>query len=115
MSITGEFLRAPSVAHPQQLADERVCPNLSSLLACEDEVLAGGISIVSTRLLHERVTGWPAPPPKFQFCWLTGGRLERLTDMPRAYPPEFRARAIALVRAGKQAKQRPRPSWASIR
>lgn len=25
--------------------------------------------------------------------------------MPRAYPPEFRARAIALVRAGKQAKQ----------
>lgn len=25
--------------------------------------------------------------------------------MPRPYPPEFRARAIALVRAGKQAKQ----------
>jgi len=25
--------------------------------------------------------------------------------MPRAYPPEFRARAVALVRAGKQAKQ----------
>jgi len=25
--------------------------------------------------------------------------------MPRPYPPEFRARAIALVRAGRQAKQ----------
>jgi Transposase len=25
--------------------------------------------------------------------------------MPRPYPPEFRARAIALIRAGKQAKQ----------
>ncbi len=25
--------------------------------------------------------------------------------MPRAYPPEFRARAIALVRAGKPQKQ----------
>ena len=25
--------------------------------------------------------------------------------MPRAYPPEFRARAIALVRAGKRQKQ----------
>jgi transposase len=25
--------------------------------------------------------------------------------MPRAYPAEFRARAIALVRAGKQQKQ----------
>ena len=25
--------------------------------------------------------------------------------MPRPYPPEFRARAIALVRAGKQVKQ----------
>ena len=25
--------------------------------------------------------------------------------MPRPYPPEFRARAVALVRAGKQAKQ----------
>jgi transposase len=25
--------------------------------------------------------------------------------MPRPYPPEFRARAIALVRSGKQAKQ----------
>ncbi len=25
--------------------------------------------------------------------------------MPRPYPPEFRARAFALVRAGKQAKQ----------
>jgi len=25
--------------------------------------------------------------------------------MTRAYPPEFRARAVALVRAGKQAKQ----------
>ena len=25
--------------------------------------------------------------------------------MPRPYPPEYRARAIALVRAGKQAKQ----------
>ncbi|MCX4831875.1 transposase [Streptomyces sp. NBC_01016] len=25
--------------------------------------------------------------------------------MPRPYPPEFRARAIALVRAGQQAKQ----------
>lgn len=25
--------------------------------------------------------------------------------MPRPYPPEFRARAIALVRAGKQANQ----------
>ncbi len=25
--------------------------------------------------------------------------------MPRAYPPEFRARAIALVRSGKQVKQ----------
>lgn len=25
--------------------------------------------------------------------------------MPRTYPQEFRARAIALVRAGKQAKQ----------
>ena len=25
--------------------------------------------------------------------------------MPRPYPPEFRASAIALVRAGKQAKQ----------
>lgn len=25
--------------------------------------------------------------------------------MPLPYPPEFRARAIALVRAGKQAKQ----------
>ncbi|MEB8339561.1 hypothetical protein OKJ99_18900 [Streptomyces endophyticus] len=25
--------------------------------------------------------------------------------MPRPYPPEFRARAIALARAGKQAKQ----------
>ncbi len=25
--------------------------------------------------------------------------------MPRPYPPEFRARAIALVRAGKQAKR----------
>ena len=30
---------------------------------------------------------------------------ERLTSMPRAYPREFRARAIALVRAGKQQKQ----------
>ncbi|MFE2587262.1 transposase, partial [Streptomyces sp. NPDC059378] len=25
--------------------------------------------------------------------------------MPRPYPPEFRARAVALVRADKQAKQ----------
>ncbi len=25
--------------------------------------------------------------------------------MPRRYPPEFHARAVALVRAGKQAKQ----------
>lgn len=25
--------------------------------------------------------------------------------MPRPYPPEFRARAVALVRVGKQAKQ----------
>lgn len=25
--------------------------------------------------------------------------------MPRPYPPEFRARAVALVRSGKQAKQ----------
>ncbi|MEB4613725.1 transposase, partial [Leucobacter sp. M11] len=25
--------------------------------------------------------------------------------MPRPYPPEFRARAIALVREGRQAKQ----------
>ena len=25
--------------------------------------------------------------------------------MPRPYPPEFRARAVALVRTGKQAKQ----------
>tara|TARA_B100000378_G_scaffold214328_1_gene177393 strand:- start:1460 stop:1672 length:213 start_codon:yes stop_codon:yes gene_type:complete len=25
--------------------------------------------------------------------------------MPRPYPPEYRARAVALVRAGKQAKQ----------
>ncbi|WP_096788223.1 transposase [Microbacterium gorillae] len=25
--------------------------------------------------------------------------------MPRPYPPEFRARAVALVRAGRQAKQ----------
>lgn len=30
---------------------------------------------------------------------------ERLIIMPRPYPPEFRARAIALVRAGKQAMQ----------
>jgi transposase len=29
----------------------------------------------------------------------------RLIIVPRAYPPEFRARAIALVRAGKQQKQ----------
>lgn len=29
----------------------------------------------------------------------------RLNIVPRAYPPEFRARAIALVRAGKQQKQ----------
>ncbi|NLU75666.1 hypothetical protein HCC61_23925 [Streptomyces sp. HNM0575] len=28
-----------------------------------------------------------------------------MPDMPRAYPPEFRARAIALVRAGKEQKQ----------
>jgi transposase len=30
---------------------------------------------------------------------------EGLSTMPRAYPAEFRARAIALVRAGKQQKQ----------
>lgn len=29
----------------------------------------------------------------------------RLNTMPRPYPPEFRARAIALVRAGKPQKQ----------
>ena len=29
----------------------------------------------------------------------------RLNTMPRAYPSEFRARAIALVRAGKPQKQ----------
>lgn len=29
----------------------------------------------------------------------------RLNTVPRAYPPEFRARAIALVRAGKPQKQ----------
>lgn len=29
----------------------------------------------------------------------------RLSIVPRAYPSEFRARAIALVRAGKQQKQ----------
>jgi transposase-like protein len=30
---------------------------------------------------------------------------ERFTIMPRAYPRQFRARAVALVRAGKQQKQ----------
>jgi transposase len=30
---------------------------------------------------------------------------ERLNAMPRAYPSEFRARAVALVRAGKQQRQ----------
>lgn len=39
----------------------------------------------------------------------SGGYLKalrgRLAVMPRPYPQEFRARAIALVRAGKQAKQ----------
>ncbi len=29
----------------------------------------------------------------------------RLNTVPRPYPPEFRARAIALVRSGKQVKQ----------
>ncbi|QVT81144.1 Insertion element IS6110 uncharacterized 12.0 kDa protein [Nocardioides aquaticus] len=31
--------------------------------------------------------------------------LGRLDTVPRPYPPEFRHRAVALVRAGKQAKQ----------
>lgn len=31
--------------------------------------------------------------------------IERLTTVPRAYPPQFLARAIALVRAGKPQKQ----------
>jgi transposase len=30
---------------------------------------------------------------------------ERLNTVPRAYPAEFRTRAIALVRAGKEQKQ----------
>lgn len=30
---------------------------------------------------------------------------ERLTTVPRAYPAEFRAGAVALVRAGKQQRQ----------
>lgn len=30
---------------------------------------------------------------------------ERLTTMPRPYPREFRARAVALIRAGRQQKQ----------
>ncbi|AWW43514.1 hypothetical protein DN051_44085 (plasmid) [Streptomyces cadmiisoli] len=45
------------------------------------------------------------PPLRFQFCWLTDGLHERLPDMPRAYPAEFRACAIALARAGKKRKQ----------
>lgn len=36
---------------------------------------------------------------------LADGLHERLPDMPRAYPAEFRARAIALVLAGKEQKQ----------
>jgi hypothetical protein len=36
-------------------------------------------------------------PKWFEFLALA----ESLSDMPRPYPPEFRARAVALVRAGK--------------
>lgn len=36
---------------------------------------------------------------------LTDSLTERLSRVPRAYPTEFRTRAIALVRAGKPAKQ----------
>jgi transposase len=32
------------------------------------------------------------------------GRAERLSIMPKAYPAEFRARAVALVRAGKSVR-----------
>lgn len=41
----------------------------------------------------------------FQSVWLSGCLIERLNIVPRAYPAEFRARAVALVRAGKEQKQ----------
>jgi len=37
--------------------------------------------------------------------WLSGCLIERLNTVPSAYPAEFRARAVALVRAGKQQRQ----------
>jgi transposase InsO family protein len=37
--------------------------------------------------------------------WLSGCLIERLNTVPSAYPAEFRARAVALVRAGKQQKR----------
>lgn len=41
----------------------------------------------------------------FQVGWLCDCLNERLNTVPRAYPAEFRARAVALVRAGKEQKQ----------
>jgi len=41
----------------------------------------------------------------FQVLWLSDGLVGRFDDVPRPYPPEFRGRAIAFVRAGRQAKQ----------
>ena len=51
------------------------------------------------------MTVWPDLWFGFHSRSLVDGLHERLTLMPRPYPPEFRQRAIALVRQGRQLKQ----------
>ena len=54
------------------------------------------------------------PTVGFQIGWLTRRPDRKALHVPRPYPPEFRARAVALVRVGQAGQADRRTSSASI-
>ena len=70
----------------------------SSSRLCTETGLAAKMSGLPPGFVDSLTCPGSGYPKWFEFLALA----ERLSDMPRPYPPEFRARAVALVQPNKQ-------------